>query len=427
MIAKTSGEQLQPIHYIQLNNYMSAALGVNDKDIKIKADAVIKLQNMDKETLIASIASFTTDDDVKQLIRESIGQDFMIGFSNPPLNAVGPIAYSVNPQLEIKSLEKRLNYARTQAARLENDDPRQHIMHQCIKELEKDQLRLDSGVSGLRSRALGAFEIVGNSFFGRTKNLALHKAAVDMVLSSYLPHIIEIGGCQSGKDRYGALVVTADTYKAYVEIYKKLPPAFGSPDFKRLPDEEMKFLNTTFAKHWLSGYRQDVADRNTPGASGLKNNKQILTNDQLKAIREGIVERIREQPSLKKAKKVLGEENTLSREQQAILKAYIEKGNIASIKNAGLLKGVEYLEAFDPKVSHKLSSLNKAKLGKEFMKGLFQDFHQTSFYHLDRSSQQGTITYNPLSLNKQHTANSLSQGHCGLDTRVYNPEKKITP
>lgn len=349
---------IPPIAHIQLNNYMSAAVGGNDKDIKIKADAIMDLQKLmssskGREELIDVITSFTDDSEVKRLITQSINQGIEIGFSNPPLNTAGPIAYSVNPQFEQDSLDKRLHYAAKTSVALLDNDPKKKIIQQCIKELKKPQSRLDSSISGFGSRVVGAFEIAGNAISGRTENRELHRAAVDMVLSSCLPNTIEIGGCQSGKDRYGALVVTADTYKAYAQKYESLPPAFGTKQFQQLDDEKKNFLNTTFAEHWLSGYRQDVADRNTPGASGLKNNSEILTNDQRKAIREGIAEKIKE----------AGGSNFSDPDK--LLEQYISgKIKIDKIKERGFLM-VAHLEAFDPEVSHELSNLNKHELKEE--------------------------------------------------------------
>jgi hypothetical protein len=189
--------------------------------------------------------------------------------------------------------------------------------------------------------------------FPRATNDELHFAALDMVLSSRI-NTLEIGGCQSAKDRYGAVRITAQAYKAYVEKYKELPPAFGSKEFEDLSWSKKSFLKEQFARAWLSGIGQEIAARNTEGATGLKNNTQILTQEHQLTIRQEIAVQI---------KSKLSECSDLTLQQQSTIAAqvdqYIKDGKYPSDAIKKIAPALSYFEAFDPKTSNKLANLNK--------------------------------------------------------------------
>ncbi|MBM4222304.1 MAG: hypothetical protein FJ161_00655 [Gammaproteobacteria bacterium] len=153
-------------------------------------------------------------------------------------------------------------------------------------------------------------------------NSGLHASALEIALTQAIGGVVS-GGCKSAKDRYGIVRITAQTYQDYLEKYKTTPPAFGSIAYFFLPKERKNYLNETFAKKWLNGHIQFVAESNTPGAAGIKNAYEILTTSQCNAIEKEIA----------KQKK-------------------------ASVQGSNK---IDVLDAMRPKNSIKLSKLNKIK------------------------------------------------------------------
>jgi len=146
------------------------------------------------------------------------------------------------------------------------------------------------------------------------ENEALHREALKIVLAQRMDGA-NVSGCQSGKDRKGAVELTVAAYNDYIDKYHEAPPAFGSKEYRALGEtidlqalsesgltslttedidagklvqaanqEKKDFLDKQFAKHWIDGSAQFVAEANTAGAAGLKNNNMILPAAQRAAV-----------------------------------------------------------------------------------------------------------------------------------------------
>ncbi len=154
-------------------------------------------------------------------------------------------------------------------------------------------------------------------------NEELYREALKILLVQEMGGAV-VGGCQSAKDRYGVLRLTALTIQEYMEKKKVVPPAFGSKAYKEMSSEDRILLDQIFAKHYLAGHAQFVSNANTPGAAGLKNNNQILAISQRAAVMTAINNERKAEPSPSKER-------------------------------------VLQLKALEPDESDKLSTLNKIK------------------------------------------------------------------
>ncbi len=382
-----NGASTQPLSGMVLNNYGSAHnffSNDNRKFIQTKERALAEIkENWGKyysqvEALLGN----------NEIAKKNLAASFPIqdkpqmGFINRALNGFGPISISVNKKTEIASIEQRIAQAKKFTPSSEND---KNIIEQCIKSLEsyKDQKKQTAN-AGWRSTFdlkswvrffAGIPEALGAAIWNqRTENAELHSAAIDMVLSAKI-NSLEIGGCQSAKDRYGAVRITAQAYKAYIEKYHELPPAFGSKEFKDLSDDKKSYLKEQFAKAWLSGIGQEIAARNTEGATGLKNNTQILTTEHQLTIREEIVKQL-------KAKLATNIDPALEKK----LDDYQKTGKSYPAKEISAIEPkLNYFEAFDPKTSHKLSNLNK--FDKEEVESFVRQVSSESTYKRDPNAE----------------------------------------
>jgi hypothetical protein len=429
-----NGKRTQPLSGMVLNNYGSAHNFIsndNRKFIQTKERALAEIKKnwaeyySQVEALLGNNKIATTNL-AASFPKEGTPQ---MGFINRALNGFGPISISVNKKTEIASIEQRITQAQNY---LKNNNPSEHdkkIIEQCIKSLEAYKVQKEqTATAGLFSMFdlkswvrffAGIPEALGAAIWNqRTANAELHSAAIDMVLSAKI-NSLEIGGCQSAKDRYGAVRITAQAYKAYIEKYNELPPAFGSKEFKDLSDEKKSYLKEQFAKAWLSGIGQEIAARNTEGATGLKNNTQILTKEHQLTIREEIVKQLKDK---------LGTKIDPALEKK--LDDYQKTGKSYPAKEiSAIAPKLNYFEAFDPKTSHKLSNLNK--FDKEEVESFVRQVSSESTYKRVpnedlNASFAAPQTTKPLDTSKQ-PSEKLTRGYSRVateeDPKVENKSK----
>ena len=435
-----------PLSGMVLNNYGSAHnffSNDNRQFIQVKAEALEEIKNNWAKYYPQVKELIGKNDKILECFEKSFPptQSPRMGFINRALNGFGPISISVNKKLEIQSITDRVNQAKEH---LQNDsipNKNSKIIEKCIESLEQYKSQKEkianagwSSTFDLKSWQRffsGILEAFDASRKKRKTNSELHFAAIDMVLSAQI-NSLEIGGCQSAKDRYGAVRITAQAYKSYIEKYNELPPAFGTQEFKNLNNEKQKYLKEQFAKAWLSGIGQEIAARNTEGATGLKNNTQILTLEHQSTIREEIVKQLKEQLQ-KEAnyQKMTAEEQSNLIEKLNNYQKTGKKYPAAEISNIN--PKLTYFEAFDPNTSNKLSNLNKfdEKEVKAFVDRITpkKDEEASSFTRTSslNSSFEANDKDKPLSINMHVPNQSLSSSYKIVPTNdpENDPEKNF--
>jgi hypothetical protein len=194
--------------------------------------------------------------------------------------------------------------------------------------------------------------IAVNRYIGSVSNSALHKEALKLNLINLID-AADIGGCQSAKDRFGALLCLTRAQEDYIDRYGAAPPLYGLlgfipgfinlfyPFFKNYTDERQAYLKERFAEHWVSGALQYVADANAPGAVGLKNNSQVVPA----AYREAVNQKV--------------EEQIMAHYKNLIEALKANPDNINDIlKNSSDMKQIQYLTLCFPAVSEQLANIN---------------------------------------------------------------------
>lgn len=212
------------------------------------------------------------------------------------------------------------------------------------------------------------FSMAMNRFGNNYTNFPLHKEGLKINLLNLIGGV-DVGGCQSAKDRYGSLMCVTRAQEDYIAYYGQAPAAFGllslipralnlipaalnlalrlvgvKTNFSFFPNytaERHQFYKQKVAEHWVSGAMQYVAQSNSPGALGIKNNPQIIPSAFREEINSHIEEKILEH--LKNLSQNINDETNPEKE----LSERVD------------FKKIQYLMMCFPAVSEQLAGINE--------------------------------------------------------------------
>lgn len=292
------GQPTESPSVIMIGNYMSKSsksfvgkilgalgFGTDDKTIKVR------------EEVISEMSSKGLDDRQLQKLKGYVKE---LGGNSEVIQKIG----GNDPQsIPLVFNQQGLNSARAASQNSDNrivEIARQHIqtkpdpiIEQLIQAIDNAKQKIES-TKGFSSEVAAIISAKNSDF---AENTELHQEALKIVLVQQMGGAF-VGGCQSAKDRFGALATLARTYDQYIAETGQIPPVFGSKEY----NEDTKIqerMDRIFAEQWMSGVAQFIASSNTPGAFGLKNNEEILTNGQRQAIERAVAAKIKDDPSQK--------------------------------------------------------------------------------------------------------------------------------
>lgn len=276
-----------------------------------------------------------------------------------------------------------LAQARLKIAELKKDLEKEGLSDQDKEFINKDMTKIQSVMSKLagaerRYRLTQFLSVVtvlpallsmamnrsGNNY----TNFPLHKEGLKINLLNLIGGV-DVGGCQSAKDRYGSLMCVTRAQEDYIDHYGQAPAAFGllslipralnlipaavnlalrvvgvKTNFSFFPNytaERHQFYKQKVAEHWVSGAMQYVAQSNSPGALGIKNNSQIIPSAFREEINSHIEEKILKN-LIKLSQEISGAENPAD-----------------ALSESVYLKQIQYLTMCFPAVSEKLAGINE--------------------------------------------------------------------
>lgn len=123
--------------------------------------------------------------------------------------------------------------------------------------------------------------------FEKGMNHNAERAALEQIAVSGLGGV-RIGSCMSGKDREGGVSEHVAAISAFYGKHGYFPPI---PPLKEGEKDDRNEYERMVAQEFLAGYEQRIADANAPGASGLKDVKEILGEKVMKKVKEILIER----------------------------------------------------------------------------------------------------------------------------------------
>ncbi len=189
---------------------------------------------------------------------------------NVPLNGHRKV---VEPDAYFIQFARKFHTKMSDRVRSQNGDPKQNGRLEKLKQLKSVVDELESLKQGLET---------GEIKPEKGENPNLYVAALYDVATRLMGH--STGHCKSSKDRKGVEEIMADAMLIYMIEQKTLGNSYRVPSFTDGNPDRARFVEI-FCQLYASGHQLLVAHDNSPGSSGIKDEK-ILEPDMIAKLKE---------------------------------------------------------------------------------------------------------------------------------------------